>query len=204
MISTLIFDLGNVLLFFDHELAYTALAKLYDRPREAIRATLAENGLQLDYEKGLISTAGLHAHLAHWSGQTQVSVAAMAFAASNIFRPNSEMIDLVKQAKQRGLRLVLLSNTNDAHFEFIRQRYEFISEFDELVLSYQVKALKPEAAIFHAAIAAARCSPQECFYTDDIGTYVEAAATHGIRGTTFVSSTAYLSELNATAGLRLR
>jgi putative hydrolase of the HAD superfamily len=85
-------------------------------------------------------------------------------------------------------RMVLLSNTNALHFGMIREWYpHLLRHFDALVLSYQVGAMKPHAAIFEAAVAAAGCAPEECFYTDDIVPYVEAARKQGIDGVVFES-----------------
>ncbi len=88
----------------------------------------------------------------------------------------------------RRYRLVLLSNTNALHFEMLRGAYaHLLRHFDTLVLSYEVKAMKPNEEIFRAAIAAAQCRPEECFYTDDIAAYVEEARRLGIDAVQFES-----------------
>jgi glucose-1-phosphatase len=45
--------------------------------------------------------------------------------------------------------------------------------------------MKPDPKIYRAAIEAAQCAPQECFFTDDIAAYVEAARLHGIDAVQF-------------------
>jgi putative hydrolase of the HAD superfamily len=88
----------------------------------------------------------------------------------------------------RRYRLVLLSNTNALHFEMIRETYgHLLRHFDGLVLSYEVHAMKPRPEIFQAAVECAGCRPQECFYTDDIAAYTEAAKRMGIDAVTFES-----------------
>jgi HAD superfamily hydrolase (TIGR01509 family) len=47
--------------------------------------------------------------------------------------------------------------------------------------------MKPSSKIYEAAIRAAQCAPDECFFTDDIPDYVEAARAHGIDAVTFES-----------------
>ena len=82
----------------------------------------------------------------------------------------------------RRYRLVLVSNTNALHFEMLRETYgHLLRHFDDLVLSYEVRAMKPQPEIFQAAVERAGCLPQECFYTDDIAAYVEAARRDGNR-----------------------
>jgi glucose-1-phosphatase len=50
-----------------------------------------------------------------------------------------------------------------------------------------VGAMKPSPKIYQAAIEAAQCAPEECFFTDDIPAYVEAAREHGIDAVQFQS-----------------
>jgi putative hydrolase of the HAD superfamily len=96
--------------------------------------------------------------------------------------------DAVLESLARRYRMVLLSNTNTIHFQMIRENYPLLRYFDELVLSFEVHAMKPEPAIFQAAIERAGCRPDECFYTDDIGDFVEAARRQGIDAVQFESA----------------
>src|SRR5271157_3170371 len=108
---------------------------------------------------------------------------------------------LVPESMLEGLaaryRLVLLSNTNAIHFEMVREAYPLLRHFHELVLSYEVKAMKPDPRIFREAVARAGCRPEECFYTDDIAAYVEAARREGIDAVQFESAEQIQRELHA-------
>lgn len=77
-------------------------------------------------------------------------------------------------------RLLLLSNTNAIHFEMLRREYPLLRHFHGMVLSHEVHLVKPQPAIFEAAVRLAGCSPEECFYTDDVPEFVDAARTLGI------------------------
>jgi FMN phosphatase YigB (HAD superfamily) len=46
--------------------------------------------------------------------------------------------------------------------------------------------MKPGAAMYQTALAHAVGSPDECFFTDDIQAYVEAARNHGIQAEQFL------------------
>ncbi len=48
-------------------------------------------------------------------------------------------------------------------------------------------AAKPEAKIYHEAIARAQCKPEECFFIDDLAVNVEAAREHGMDAVQFLS-----------------
>ena len=98
-------------------------------------------------------------------------------------------------------RLLLLSNTNAIHFEMLRASHPMLRHFHDLVLSYEVKAMKPRPEIFQAAIERAGCRAEECFYTDDIEAYVRAARSLGIDAVQFESA-AQLGREFETRGIR--
>ena len=97
----------------------------------------------------------------------------------------------------RRYRLLPLSNTNAIHFEMIRKNYPLLRHFHDLILSYEVKAMKPRPEIYQAAVARAGCRPEECFYTDDIAAYVEGAKRLGIDAVQFQSAGQLQEELSA-------
>ena len=57
------------------------------------------------------------------------------------------------------------------------------------------RRVKPDPKIYHAAINAAQCAPEECFFTDDIAAYVEGARRHGIDAVQFQNFAQIQSEL---------
>ena len=65
------------------------------------------------------------------------------------------------------------------------------------MLSFRVKALKPAPEIYREAIARAGCRPEECFYTDDIAAYVEAAKREGMDAVQFQSRAQIEREMRA-------
>jgi putative hydrolase of the HAD superfamily len=77
----------------------------------------------------------------------------------------------------------------------LREAYPMLGRFDDYILSYQVGALKPSAEIYREAIARAQCRPEECFFTDDILAYVEAAREQGIDAVQFLSLAQLESDL---------
>jgi glucose-1-phosphatase len=99
-------------------------------------------------------------------------------------------------------RLLLLSNTNAIHFEMLHAKHPILRQFDDRVLSYQVRAMKPQPEIFREVIVRAGCRPEACFFTDDIAAYVSAAREHGIDAVQFHSFEQAQEELRARRILR--
>jgi putative hydrolase of the HAD superfamily len=195
-IRTVLFDLGNVLIRFSHDRMFAQIGELCGLPAAEVRRHLGESGLQLDLERGRVTSAHVHAFLSSLSPRS-FSEADLAAACSDIFEPNPGMPEVVEQLKSLGMRLVLLSNTCEWHFEFVRPRYPLLECFDAFVLSYQAGAIKPEPRIFSVAVSQIGCDPAECLYTDDIPAYVAAGASHGLDAVIFTNAESLKIELRS-------
>lgn len=200
MIRSLIFDLGRVLVPFDFRRGYEAMSRRCGLPPEEVRARLSSDGLVREFESGAMDAAGFHRRVQQLLG-TGVDFHEFREIWFSIFLPETLISDEFIAKLHANFRLVLLSNTNPLHFEMIRERYPILRHFDAFTLSYEVRAMKPEQRIYAAAVEAARCSPAECFFTDDIPEYVEAARRFGIDAVVFEGQPALERELRAR-GLR--
>jgi glucose-1-phosphatase len=106
---------------------------------------------------------------------------------SSIFLPDPLIPESMLAGLRARYRMLVLSNTNAIHFAMVRENYPLLRHFDDLILSFEVKAMKPAPAIYQAAIARAGCRAEECFFTDDIPAYVEGARRQGIDAVQFES-----------------
>jgi len=106
---------------------------------------------------------------------------------NGIFLPGELVPASLLAGLHRRYRLLALSNTNAIHFDTVRREYPILKHFDDCVLSFEVGAAKPDARIYQAALARAGCLPGECFFTDDVPSYVEAAQHAGMEAVRFES-----------------
>lgn len=180
-----IFDLGRVLVNFDFQRGYHALEGLCPYSAAEIPGRIFSTGLVRRFETGLIEPSDFYAQFSEQLGLT-IGYAQFCEIWSSIFTEAILPESLLDSLAAR-YRLVLLSNTNAIHFAAIRAAYPHLRHFHQLVLSYEVKAMKPQPEIYRAAIDAAQCLPGECFFTDDIPEYVEAARQMGIDAVQFES-----------------
>jgi glucose-1-phosphatase len=186
MHKAILFDLGRVLINFDFQRGYRALAGLCPYAAEEIPRRLAGTGLVERFETGLVEPRDFVDQMRRIL-DLKVDFDQFRATWSSIFTDI-----LIPESMLEGLgrryRLVLVSNTNALHFEMIRQTYgHLLRHFDDLVLSFEVHAMKPRPEIFQAAVERAGCRPEECFYTDDIASYIEAATRMGIDAVAFES-----------------
>ena len=175
----LFFDLGNVLAMFDHELIVANLEQLCDASSDSIREAVFQSDLLQKYELGETTTSEFYQQFCKATGCT-ASESEVVFAASDIFHINATIIPLVSQLKQAGYKMGVLSNTCEAHWEFLRERYFILdSFFDVHALSYQLNALKPDATIYKKAANLIDCPAEKIFFVDDRSEHIEAARDAG-------------------------
>jgi glucose-1-phosphatase len=185
MHKAILFDLGKVLIQFDFARGYRALEGCCPYPAAEIPRRIATTDLVARFETGLVEPRSFFEQLSHLL-ELQLDYAEFRAVWSSIFTEPLVPESLVERLA-RGYRLVLVSNTNAIHFEMVRQNYPVLRHFHELVLSYEVKMLKPRPEIFQEAVRRAGCRPGECFYTDDIPAFTAAARQLGIDAVTFES-----------------
>jgi FMN phosphatase YigB (HAD superfamily) len=195
MYKAIIFDLGRVLVHFDFKRSYRAFESLCPHPAADIPKLLAPTGLVERFETGLVEPRPFVTELCR-TLDLRVEYDQFCEIFNGIFTDL-----LIPESLLEGLaaryRLLLLSNTNAIHFEMLRRTYPMLRHFHHLVLSYEVKAMKPQREIYEAAIRLAGCRPEECFYTDDIAAYVEGARQVGIDAVQFESAEQIERELRA-------
>jgi FMN phosphatase YigB (HAD superfamily) len=117
----LYFDLGNVLLNFDHRLACRQMAEVSGVDPERVWQFVFETDLELRYEAGEITTDQFYETFCRETG-TRPDRAALIDAAAAIFELNLSIVPLVTQLAAAGHRMGVLSNTNEIHWEYCTAR----------------------------------------------------------------------------------
>lgn len=194
--SFLYFDLGNVLLFFDHRKAARQMAEVAGVPAELVWEIVFASGLEHRYEAGELSTPEFFEIFCRETN-SRPDFQALAAAAGDIFVVNAPLVELLAHLSGRGHRLGLLSNTCEAHWNhFSSGRYPPIPEaFDSVVLSFRVKAMKPDARIYAIAAEQAGVPPHEIFFVDDIAGHVASARDFGFDAVQYTTPEALKVEL---------
>jgi len=193
----LFFDLGRVLLTFDHEQAVRQLAEVSDCDADQVRKVVFGSSLQSDYERGQLETSEF---CDKFRAQTNTNAGDQEIcrAASDIFAINQSVIPLVSALRQSGWAMGILSNTCDAHWSFVRNAgYGFIDLFDPLVLSFNVQSLKPDAGIFEKAVEHVGLEPAQIFFVDDLQCNVLGARAAGLDAVQFTSASQLIRDLRS-------
>ena len=180
MKPAIVFDLGKVLVDFDWSIATKKIAARSAAPPERFHEFLAASPLLWQYECGRLSRAEFFEAIQQIIG-FQGTVSEFNGHFAEIFTEIAPMTALHAELRQRGFKTYILSNTNDLAIEHVRRDYPFFKNFDGYILSYEVKAMKPEAKIYEALEKMAGKRGAEIIYIDDRLENIEAATARGWR-----------------------
>ena len=184
-IRSIIFDMGRVLVHFSHDEMFAAMGRVCGATGQQIREWLWDSGLEDRFERGEIDAAGVRDELQR-QVETEIDVADLMRAASDIFTLNEPLMPVLERLRQAGYRLIVLSNTCPPHVEWIGNQFSLLDRFDDRVFSYEVGAMKPSPEIYRVAVEVAGCEAAECFFVDDLVENVEAARALGLDGAVYV------------------
>jgi glucose-1-phosphatase len=188
MIQVIYFDLGKVIVDFDHSRAAQELLKVTPLSLKEAMAVLSDGELISEYETGRLSSQEHYRKVCRRL-QMEVSIEKFGELWGSMFLPEPLVSESFLQALKKRYRLMLLSNTNEIHFDFVIRHYPILRVIEERLLSYQAGCMKPEARIFELAIRKAGVAPENIFFTDDRLENIQAAQRAGIQALLFQSET---------------
>ena len=180
MTRALLLDLGNVLVGFDHGITLGRISEATGVPAVRLREVLFGD-LEAAFDRGEIEPGAFFRSCEERGGLPRLPDEVWTRAWRDIFHPFPRSLAAL-DAVPRGIRRVLVSNTNALHWEGVLGIFDPAVHVDALVLSFRVGATKPSRAFWDAALEAAACEPGECLYVDDRPALVEAAGRLGIPG----------------------
>jgi putative hydrolase of the HAD superfamily len=199
-IEVVLFDLGNVILPFNHYQIAEKLARfserkeLSDPPQIFSYLFNREQGAVNDYETGKMSSVEFFNQV---KDRFKLIITFDAFVPiwDEIFTENHDVSELIRSLKGKK-KLGLLSNTNPLHFKHALSTYPVLKLFDKWILSHEVGFKKPAVEIFLKAIEWASVPPMGILFVDDIKEHVEVAASLGLQAIHFVSVQQLVRELD--------
>ncbi|OGW82450.1 MAG: hypothetical protein A3C47_03700 [Omnitrophica bacterium RIFCSPHIGHO2_02_FULL_51_18] len=198
-VKALLFDLGKVIVEFDFTPAFERLSKHCARRPEEIKNVFLCSGLEVLYDGGKVSTPEFYRRVKKALGH-RLDFPRFKKIWNEVFTLNREMAGIIRKVKEDH-RLVLISNTNAMHFDYLRVKYPLLGQFDRFVLSYREKVRKPDPKIYKKAIEACRAAPGEILYIDDREDLTNAAAALGLHTFTFKKNPGELLKKMARLGI---
>ena len=173
-----IFDLGKVLLDFDFAIAAKELARYSPQEEEQILESINQSPLLHTFERGDWSEAQFFQKLSV-ECRLEASLEELKKGFAEIFTPVPSMVEFMESLKERGIPVMVFSNTNVTAVDYIRAAFPFFERFDAYCLSYEHGCMKPDTTLYGVAQWMTRCTPGNLLFIDDRAENVHAARQMG-------------------------
>lgn len=183
LINNIIFDMGNVLIEFK-PINYLNQIIQDQSVAEAVCQELFCKKEWVELDRGAISEAeALAAVCARIPAHSEYVKQAMT-GWFNQLKPLEGMYELVRDVKQKGYHLYLLSNASPRIYQYMDQ-IPAIRFFDGYLISCDIKVNKPDPEIYQSLMRKYDLIAQECLFIDDLPQNVAGAKTVGLQGYVF-------------------
>ena len=198
-VKVLVFDLGRVLVDFDHQRAAKRISHFCSKTPLEIYNLFFESGSTIAFEAGKITPENFYLQVKEML-DLKLNYASFEPIWNDIFflsAQNRRVFALVNTLR-KNYQTALLSNINILHYEYLKKNFPIFGIFDKIFLSFQLGLIKPDKEIYKKVIHDLKVSPQEIFYTDDRPDLVETAKSLGMRSCVFTDFSRLIEDLQET------
>jgi len=195
-IKVLLFDLGRVLVDFDHLRAAQRIAGFCSKTPAQIYDLFFESGVTIAFEAGKITPEDFYLQVQQML-DLKLSYVSFEPIWNDIFflsAKNRLVFGLVNSLRV-NYKTALFSNINILHYEHLKKNFPVFGAFDKIFLSFQMGLVKPDKEAYNVVIQGLGVVPEEIFYTDDRPELVESAKSLGIQGCVFTNFSQLVSDL---------
>jgi 2-haloacid dehalogenase len=185
--SVVVFDVGGVLLQWDPRHLYRKLFAGDDAAMEHFLGNVCTEEWNERQDAGrtfadaaaeLLPAHADKAHLIHAFGRRFDEMITGAI---------EETVDILRELKRAGVPLYAVTNWSAETFPSAQNRFDFLAEFDGIVVSGEEGVIKPDPRIFRILLDRYDIPAHAAVFIDDNPANAEAATNLGIHGIHFRS-----------------
>lgn len=194
MIKNVIFDVGKVLVEYDPD-SYMERLGFDLKTRQAVNQAMFQNPLWEESDRGKLSTEELLEKFIFNDKEYKEEITKAYQTVGNTIELFPYSVAWIKELKQRGYRVYILSNYAEVTYEQTKEKMEFLPYVDGAVFSFQCKWIKPEREIYEELCRKYSIEPRESVFLDDRLDNIEQARNLGFFGIQFESYEQAVKEL---------
>ena len=178
----IILDMGNVLLEWNKD---KILQGVSDTKEEylVLDKAIFQSGLWERLDLGTMTRQELVLKVVSMIGSTyQKKVEEVIWNWPSYIDIYTEVFPVLSELKKKGHRIFVLSNTSKVFYDLLKEQLSPLKELlDGFVLSCDIKAIKPDLAMFKEILDKYQLDPANCIFLDDIEDNTSAAEKLGIK-----------------------
>ncbi|MDO4484684.1 MAG: HAD family phosphatase [Clostridia bacterium] len=203
MIKNIIFDMGNVLIYFDPD-TFIKREGLTGEDAKLIKREVFQSSAWAKTDRNHITEdEALQAMCRHLPEHLHDAARKMVMEWDKpALFPVPGMAELVKQLKDNGYGIYLLSNASCRQHEYW-PRIPGSEYFEDTLISGDYQILKPQPEIYMAAMNRFHVKADECVFIDDSIANIEGADFCGLHGIVFHDDLEELKERLREEGVRI-
>lgn len=191
-----IFDYGKVLVTDQSTAERAEMARIVGIPVEQFEELYWKD--RLDYDKGLLTGVEYWGTLAKEAGKVigldQVN-SITEIDGLSWMHFDEPMWEFVEELKARGKRVAMLSNMPADLGIALKARTDRLAAFHYVTLSYEIKSVKPEAAIYEECLAGLGTDRKKTVFFDDKIVNVRGAEMLGMDAIEFLDRDKVLKQM---------
>lgn len=181
MIKNIIFDLGNVLVKYSPENFLGKYVK--SENQEVFITNVFKSKEWLELDRGTLSYEDAIEIFSKRVPEERESIERLFREnISSCISPIKENVEIMRNLKKNGYSVYILSNFHQPAFEYIKENWDFIREFDGDVVSCYYHYIKPERAIYETILNKYNLIPSETIFIDDVEANINGAKEVNIGG----------------------
>ena len=179
MITTVIFDIGKVLIGFDWD---RYMRELFDE-ETAVRVTGAMfgGGDWKELDRAVLSEEEVLARFYDAEPGYIKEIDEAFERVGECIERREWAIPLIESIRRRGLRVLYLSNMSEHVMGSNPQAYDFTEHMDGGIWSCRVNRIKPDPEIYRMLLKEYGLSAEECIFIDDTPCNIAAAKRLGMK-----------------------
>ncbi len=183
----IVFDVGGVLLNWNPR---AELQKLFPNAdvQQMIIDKVVRNDIWKMFDAGKINSRELVSEASSVTSLPEETLHRMLLLFRDSMTPKEDTISLVKQLRQDGHSLYVLSNMPQEMADFLLEKYSFWEIFSGIVFSGHVRKIKPDRDIYAYIMEKYELKSGEAVFIDDMDENLPNAEAAGLRTIRFTDS----------------
>ncbi len=192
-IKAVIFDFSGVIVDYAWHNTPAILAKKLRLQVKLVERTIDRFGSKLQAGKLSLAEASRISSKIYGIPQNKIKKAQISIIKKNS-KIRRELVSLARKLRKKGYKVPLLSNTGPLH-AFVSKKWGWYDAFSPVILSCEVKAMKPQKKIYQIALRKIGVSPRACVFIDDHDKCINTAKKLGMHTILFKNSKQLMSRL---------
>lgn len=186
MIKNIVFDVGKVLVYFEPDWLLDYLG--YDeKTRQILKENVFYDAIWEEADRGVLSKTELVQACVDKIPEYEEEVRAIYKNIGQTLEIMPHTVEWLKDLKERGYHLYLISNYGEELYEQTEHKLEFLPYMEGTIFSYQCKMIKPDLEIYRKLLEEYQLQASECVFIDDRQVNIDAAEKVGYRGIRFLN-----------------